>query len=105
MHPVHHRDGSDPGAPDRTRAPPHPTRSRPGRQGLQLESDPRPARRPQRSAVDRAVYKHRNVVERCFNHLKQWRGSATRYDKAAESYETAVALASLLMGVTLDDRT
>ncbi|MFD6760264.1 IS5 family transposase [Streptomyces roseolus] len=48
-------------------------------------------------AFDRETYKHRNVVERCFNRLKQWRGIATRYDKTAESYEAAVTLASLLM--------
>ncbi|MFF5809844.1 IS5 family transposase [Streptomyces sp. NPDC012746] len=46
---------------------------------------------------DRETYKQRNVVERCFNRLKQWRGIATRYDKTAESYEAAVTLASLLM--------
>ncbi|MGG8365036.1 IS5 family transposase [Streptomyces lividans] len=46
---------------------------------------------------DREAYKHRNVVERCFNRLKQWRGIATRYDKSAQSYEAAVTLASLLM--------
>ncbi|MEF9908694.1 IS5 family transposase [Streptomyces sp. P5-A9] len=46
---------------------------------------------------DRTVYKQRNVVERCFNRLKQWRGIATRYDKTTESYEAAVTLASLLM--------
>ncbi|MFB7358998.1 transposase [Streptomyces gardneri] len=56
-------------------------------------------------AFGRPVYKHRNVLERCFSRLKQWRGSAARYDKAAESHEAAVALASLLMGVTFDDRT
>ncbi|MYW29413.1 transposase [Streptomyces sp. SID2119] len=48
-------------------------------------------------AFDREIYKHRNVVERCFNRLKQWRGTATRYDKTAESYEAAATLASLLM--------
>ncbi|WP_405862671.1 IS5 family transposase [Streptomyces sp. NBC_00090] len=48
-------------------------------------------------AFDREAYWHRNVVERCFNRLKQWRGIATRYDKTAESYKAAVALASLLM--------
>ncbi|MFJ6983403.1 transposase, partial [Streptomyces sp. NPDC091389] len=48
-------------------------------------------------AFDRELYKHRNVVERCFNRLKQWRGIATRYDKTAESYHAAAALASLLM--------
>lgn len=46
---------------------------------------------------DKQLYKHRNVVERCFNRLKQWRGIATRYDKTAESYQAAVTLASLLM--------
>ncbi|MEU8807339.1 transposase, partial [Streptomyces anthocyanicus] len=48
-------------------------------------------------AFDKQVYKRRNVVERCFNRLKQWRGIATRYDKTAESFRAAVTLASLLM--------
>ncbi|UYM26228.1 IS5 family transposase [Streptomyces albus] len=47
--------------------------------------------------VDREIYKHRNVVERCFSRLKQWRGIATRYDKTAESYQAAITLAALLM--------
>lgn len=46
---------------------------------------------------DKHLYKRRNVVERCFNRLKQWRGIATRYEKTAESYQAAVTLASLLM--------
>ncbi len=50
-------------------------------------------------AFDREGYKRRNVVERCFNRLKQGRGIATRYDKTSESYEAAVTLASLLMRV------
>ncbi|WP_425544525.1 IS5 family transposase, partial [Actinomadura kijaniata] len=29
---------------------------------------------------DPAAYRRRNVVERCINRLKQWRGIATRYD-------------------------
>ncbi|KIX78984.1 transposase [Streptomyces sp. MBRL 10] len=48
-------------------------------------------------AFDREVCKHRNVVERCFNRLKEWRSIATRYDKTAQSYEAAVPLASLPM--------
>jgi transposase len=48
-------------------------------------------------ALDRDTYKRRNVVERCFNKLKQWRGIATRYDKTTESYQAAVTLAALLM--------
>ncbi|WP_374106250.1 transposase [Streptomyces sp. BV286] len=47
-------------------------------------------------AFDKHLYKRRNVVERCFNRLKQWRGIATRYDKTAECYQAAVTLASLL---------
>jgi transposase len=34
---------------------------------------------------DPQVYKRRNVVERCFNQLKQFRALATRYDKTATS--------------------
>ena len=31
-------------------------------------------------SYDRADYKNRNVIERSYCHLKQWRGLATRYD-------------------------
>ncbi|MFJ3214294.1 IS5 family transposase [Streptomyces flaveolus] len=48
-------------------------------------------------AFDRHLYRRRNVVERCFNRLKGFRGIATRYDKTATSYEAAVNLASLLL--------
>ncbi|MBQ0865699.1 transposase [Streptomyces sp. RK75] len=48
-------------------------------------------------AFDKHIYKHRNVVERCFNRLKTWRGIATRYEKTAETYQAAITLASLLM--------
>ncbi|WP_435851836.1 IS5 family transposase [Streptomyces umbrinus] len=46
---------------------------------------------------DRDIYRRRNVVERCFNRLKGFRGIATRYDKTATSYEAAVNLASFLL--------
>ncbi|MFE9069260.1 IS5 family transposase [Streptomyces violaceusniger] len=46
---------------------------------------------------DREVYRRRNVVERCFNRLKGFRGIATRYEKTATSYEAAVGLASFLL--------
>jgi transposase len=46
---------------------------------------------------NRDIYRHRNVVERCFNRLKQFRGLATRYDKTAASYTAAVTIASLLL--------
>ena len=43
---------------------------------------------------DREKYRWRNLVERLFNKLKNWRRVATRYDKTAESYLGFVALAS-----------
>jgi len=43
-------------------------------------------------AFDSADYRGRNVVERRFCHLKQWRGLATRYDKLATVYRAAVVL-------------
>ncbi|MFI1249526.1 IS5 family transposase [Streptomyces anulatus] len=46
---------------------------------------------------DREIYRRRNTVERCFNHLMGFRGIATRYDKTATSYEAAVSLASFLL--------
>jgi len=42
-------------------------------------------------------YKQRNVIERAFNRLKQWRGIATRYDKHALVYRGGVVLASILL--------
>jgi len=48
-------------------------------------------------AFDRQIYRQRNIVERCFNRLKGFRGIATRYEKTATSYEAAVTLASFLL--------
>ena len=48
-------------------------------------------------AFDRQIYRRRNIVERCFNRLKSFRGIATRYDKTATSCEAAVSLASFLL--------
>ncbi len=46
---------------------------------------------------DPQTYKRRNVVERCFNKLKQWRGVATRYDKRGLNYRSGVLLAALVL--------
>ncbi|MGW0595211.1 IS5 family transposase [Streptosporangium sp. NPDC002607] len=42
---------------------------------------------------DSEDYKNRNVVERFFNRMKNWRGLATRYDKHAVVYRGGVVLA------------
>lgn len=41
-------------------------------------------------------YRNRNVVERFFNRVKNWRGLASRYDKHAVVYRGAVVLAAIL---------
>lgn len=46
--------------------------------------------------------KGRNVVERCFNRLKQWRGIAMRSDKIARAYRAAIALAATLIWIKTD---
>jgi transposase len=48
-------------------------------------------------AVDAAIYKHRNTVERAFNRVKQWHGVATRYDKYALTFLGGVLLAGTIM--------
>lgn len=58
----------------------------------------RRAARPGRPlAFDRATYARRNVVERCINRLKQWRGLATRYEKRAVNYRAMVVLAAIVI--------
>ncbi len=58
------------------------------------------------SAAGRSVgfdaedYKNRNVVERAFNKLKNWRGLATRYDKHALIYRRGMVLASIVLWLT-----
>lgn len=46
---------------------------------------------------DAEDYKNRNVVERAFNQLKNWRGLATRYDKHALIYRGGMVLASIVL--------
>src|SRR5208282_1024726 len=45
---------------------------------------------------DKAAYKGRNVIERAFSHLKDWRRVATRYDKLARNFRATITLALLV---------
>lgn len=47
------------------------------------------------AGFDAEKYKGRNVVERSFAALKQWRGLATRYDKLALTYRAGVILSAV----------
>lgn len=47
-------------------------------------------------ALDAADYKNRNVIERRYCQIKQWRGLATRFDKHAVNYRAAVVLNAVI---------
>ena len=58
--------------------------------------NPSKANRRQARKTDFALYRERNLVERFFNKLKQYRALATRYDKLANTFLAAVALVCVL---------
>jgi len=47
--------------------------------------------------LDRTAYRRRNVIERMFGKLKNWRRIATRYDRLARNYLAALALVSIVV--------
>ena len=48
---------------------------------------------------DRELYRERNLIERAFNKLKQWRRIATRYDRKSLYFLSALHLvASVIWG-------
>jgi len=50
--------------------------------------------------VDRNAYRRRNVIERLFCKLKNWRRVATRYDRLARNYMAALTLAAIVIAWT-----
>lgn len=46
--------------------------------------------------LDRGAYRRRNLIERLFCHLKNWRRLATRYDRLARNYLAALALVAVV---------
>ncbi len=55
--------------------------------------------RKKRIGVDRSLYRLRNLVERCFNKLKNARRVATRYDKTAESFLGFIDITSIRLWI------
>jgi transposase len=49
---------------------------------------------------DKEAHKRRNVVERSFNTMKQWRGLATHDDKLAQTYRSAAVPQSVVIWAT-----
>ena len=58
---------------------------------------PTQKRRAEQRAVDRHVYRERNVVERFWSKVKQYRRVATRYDKKAQNFLAFVKVAALMV--------
>lgn len=46
---------------------------------------------------NRNAYKQRNMIERAFCRLKDWRRVATRYDKLARNFHAAAVLAAIII--------
>lgn len=46
---------------------------------------------------DPTAYRSRNLIERMFCRLKDWRRIATRYDKLATNYASTVAIAAIVL--------
>jgi transposase len=46
--------------------------------------------------LDRSAYKRRNLIERMFCRLKDWRRLATRYDRTARNFLSTLALAAII---------
>ena len=70
--------------------------------GFLLERGTRPVipNNPTRKRIhpfDAGAYKQRNLVERMFCRLKDWRRLATRYDKLAANFAAAVAIAAVVI--------
>jgi transposase len=47
--------------------------------------------------LDHRAYRRRNVIERMFGKLKNWRRIATRYDRLARNYLAAIALVAVVI--------
>ena len=52
--------------------------------------------RKKRIRHDKSAYKNRNVIERCFGRLKDFRRIATRYDKLAGNFFCALCLVAIV---------
>lgn len=46
---------------------------------------------------DKELYKQRNLIERMFARLKDWRRIATRYDRCAHTFFSAICIAATVI--------
>jgi putative transposase len=48
-------------------------------------------------AYDKAIYRHRHRIENMFGRLKDWRRVATRYDRCAHTFFSAICIAATVV--------
>lgn len=60
---------------------------------------PSKSNRKEQLEHDKHLYKERNLVERFFNKLKQYRRVATRYEKTARNFLAMITLVSIAICV------
>lgn len=46
---------------------------------------------------DKILYRKRNIIERMFGRLKDWRRIATRYDRCAHTFMSAICIAATVI--------
>ncbi len=58
-----------------------------------------PSRRNRKIPIvhDAVLYKQRNLIERMFGRLKDWRRIATRYDRCAHTFFSAICIAATVI--------
>jgi transposase len=58
-----------------------------------------PGRKNRKAPIqyDAELYKSRNLIERMFGRLKDWRRIATRYDRCAHTFMSAIAIAATVI--------
>lgn len=63
--------------------------------GIEPCIPPRTNRKVQH-AYDKQLYKQRHKIENAFGRLKDWRRIATRYDRCAHTFMSAIAIAATI---------
>jgi transposase len=58
---------------------------------------PRQTNRKAPVPYDAVLYKQRNRIERMFGRLKDWRRVATRYDRCAHAFMSAICIAATVI--------
>ena len=71
-----------------------------GEAGMKAVIPPKRNRLEQRE-YDKALYKHRHLVENAFLHLKKWRGIATRYAKNLTSFLATIHIRCIAIWTTI----